>query len=249
MAAAQLATPAGAAYSQAVRLIGVTLVLLFALVAPDRAAAQVALTIADGQVTLVAENATVAQILDEWARVGETRFVNGDLVPGSRLTVRLDQVSENEALDVVLQSAAGFLGIAKRAPAPAKSRFDRILILPTTTVTSKPAAAESRPTMFAQPEQQTAPNSPVFPGSEVLRVPGPDGQPLPDDQEGRLPQPRQTRPEFSPPVDVPAPGFPGPRQTDQPDQAPQNPQPPAVSVGVPVPGMVVPAPAPNPERR
>jgi len=231
-----------------VRLIGVTLVLLFALVVPYRAAAQVALTIADGQVTLVAENATVAQILDEWARVGETRFVNGDLVPGRRLTVRLDQVSENEALDVVLQSAAGFLGIAKRAPAPAKSRFDRILILPTTTVTSKSAAAESRRTMLAQPEQQTAPGSPVFPGSEVLRVPGPDGQPLPDDQEGRPPQPQQTRPEFSPPVDyVPAPGFPGPRQTDQPDQAPQNPQPPAVSVGVPVPGMVVPA--PNPERR
>ena len=123
---AQLATRARPAYSEIVRLIPAGLVLLLALIVPGRAAAQVALTIADGQVSLVAENATVEQILDEWARVGETQFVNADRVPGGRLTVRLDQVSENEALDVVLQSAAGFLAVAKRAPA-AKSRFDRIL--------------------------------------------------------------------------------------------------------------------------
>jgi hypothetical protein len=232
-----------------VRLIPAGLVLLLALIVPGRAAAQVALTIADGQVSLVAENATVEQILDEWARVGETQFVNADRVPGGRLTVRLDQVSENEALDVVLQSAAGFLAVAKRAPA-AKSRFDRILILPTTTVGPKSAGVEPQAAALPPPEPQAAPDQPNFADPEVRRLLGPDGQPLPDDQQDRPGQPRPARPEFSPPPPVnmaPVPvSPPTPRQTAP---APQPSQPPPVSVGVPVPGMVVPVPEPNPQVR
>ena len=47
---------------------------------PRPAAADVTVTIADGHVSISAANATVRQILTEWARVGQTRIVNLDRV-------------------------------------------------------------------------------------------------------------------------------------------------------------------------
>src|SRR6476646_7738985 len=72
------------------------------------------LTMQDGRVTLIAESVPVRQILQEWARVGQTRIVNAEKLTGPALTVQLVNVPERDALDIVLRSAAGYIA----APRP-----------------------------------------------------------------------------------------------------------------------------------
>ena len=52
------------------------------LFAVSTASADVRVTMQNGRVSIVAKDATVRQILMEWARVGQTKIVNVDRVPG-----------------------------------------------------------------------------------------------------------------------------------------------------------------------
>jgi hypothetical protein len=206
------------------------------LATPVSAAAQVELRITAGRVWLKAVNATVGQILNEWSRLGQTTIVNGDRVPGGPVTLQLDNVSEEEALNVILKSAAGFMGVRRTTPVAANSEFDRIQILPRSTVvaSAQPAATSPPPTpVFAQPE----PPPSFTPG--VQRVLDAQGQPVPDDQDDGPPQPRQ----------VPAPAAPYSPEAPfgQPPAPPVGSPTPGQPVGVPVPGMTTPAPRPQPQ--
>lgn len=104
------------------------------------ASAEVRLTMNNGQVSIVAKNATVAQILAEWARVGQTRIVNGERLAGAPLTLELTDVPEQQALEILLRNASGFVLAPRAAVTAAPSRFDRILIVPTSSA-PRPAAA------------------------------------------------------------------------------------------------------------
>jgi hypothetical protein len=117
--------------------------LAFVLVAALPVSAQsVSLTLREGRVTLITQNATPAAILAEWARLGQVKVVDAERVPGTPLTLRLENVSEREALDIVLRGAAGYIA-APRAQAVAGnlSRFDRVLVM----ATSPGASASARP--------------------------------------------------------------------------------------------------------
>lgn len=111
------------------------------LAAASTANAQVQLSIEDGRVTLVATDVTVRDILAEWARVGQTRIVNGEKLAGPRVTLELRDVPEEQALDVLLRSASGYLVAPRQTPSAAASRFDRILILPTSQAPAAPGRA------------------------------------------------------------------------------------------------------------
>ena len=71
--------------------------------------AEVQLRIENGLVSLKATNATAREILAEWARVGQTRIVNAERVPGGPITIELTDVTEEQALDIILRSAAGYV--------------------------------------------------------------------------------------------------------------------------------------------
>jgi hypothetical protein len=86
----------------------------------------------DGQVRLIAENVTVGRILAEWTRVGGTRIVNGERIPGGPVSLQLVDVPERQALDVVLRGAAGYMVAGRDTTAPGNSTFDRVMVLPTT---------------------------------------------------------------------------------------------------------------------
>ena len=58
------------------------------LIAVSTASADVQVTMKDGRVSIVAKDATVRQILIEWARVGQTKIVNVERVPGGPVTQR-----------------------------------------------------------------------------------------------------------------------------------------------------------------
>ena len=88
------------------RLIIVPLLVVW-VASAGTAGAEVTLTIRNCRVTLKASNATIAEILEEWARIGQTRIVNGESVTAELVNVDLTDVPETHALDAILSSVAG----------------------------------------------------------------------------------------------------------------------------------------------
>lgn len=193
------------------------------------ASADVRLTIANGHVSLTANNATVAQILAEWARVGQTRIVNAERLAGAPITIELNDVPEAQALDVVLRTVSGYLAAPRATELPNASHFDRIYLLPS----SSPIRAAA--VVVAQPQ------APVFQAppagvDDDADADGPPTRPLPPPSRNpalnAFPQPR---PEAEP-------ASPSAAQTPivyQPFNAPVG----AATPGVPVPTPGSPAPA------
>src|SRR4029079_16720256 len=97
----------------------------------SQAFADVRITMREGRVSLSAKDATVRQILTEWARVGRTQIVNVERIAGGPITIEFTNVPEAEALDMLLRSLSGYM-VAPRAVAIADaSNFDRIIVMPT----------------------------------------------------------------------------------------------------------------------
>jgi hypothetical protein len=127
------------------------------------AAQSVRLEFNDGRVNLSAQNAPVRLILAEWTRLGGTRMVNGDRVTGPPLTLELAGVPERQALDIVLRGVAGYMIAAREVVAAGASRFDRIMILPTSAA-PRPAPPTSAAATFPQPRVPPAPVPVPFAG-------------------------------------------------------------------------------------
>jgi hypothetical protein len=195
------------------------------MLAAPASAAELRLEISGGFVTLVATDTPLRQILAEWARVGGTRIVNGERVAGPPVTIQLQGVPEQEALAVLLRSAAGYLAAPRRAGSAGASVYESVMILATST---PPAAAPAPATGARGPVNSIGrpiPSQVEMLGPEQLM---PDG----DDQivsegfitVGSAPAPRQT----------PAAGAAGASATDGPTGSPFP--------RVPVAGMRPPAP-------
>jgi hypothetical protein len=210
--------------------------------------AEVQLSIQNGRVSLVAKDATVRQILTEWARVGQTKILNVERIPGGPLTLELTDVPEHEALDVLLRSISGYMAAPREMASANLSRFDRIVVMPTTAPPRSAAAAAPPPT-FSQPQfqqqQQFQPPPPAQDDADEERpapnvpVQNPRGPIF-----NTFPQPQVVNPQMNPTGGVP-PGVGSPMA--QPGQVPQQQVipgafPSAPSGGVAVPGMVAPAP-------
>ncbi len=165
----------------------------------------------DGLVTVTAQNAAVRQILAEWARLGGTTFVNADRVPGGPVTLQLDNVSEREALDVLLRSVSGYMVAARENAGTGASSFDRILILPTSSA-PRPSPSFAPPPL-AQPVPEFEPEIEFEfdPDDFEEDPPGDIAPPEPDD--GRRLNPRIRVPFVPPTLD----GRPMPPQVFQPD--------------------------------
>jgi hypothetical protein len=229
------------------------------------ASADVQVTIGGGRVTVVAKDATVRQILAEWAKVGQAKIINAERIPGGPVTLELTDVPERQALDVLLSTISGYVAAPRTPAVGTMSVFDRIIVIPT-GVAATPSAAAGNPGPapafpqppfaqpgFAQPGFQPAPTfTPPAPGDDQDddNRPTPNGAPQNRSPVFVFPQP-QVNPQQGVSGGVVIP------QTPQQFQPPQF-QPPvpaapataypgaAVPSGVSVPGMVAPAPQPVP---
>ena len=121
--------------------------------APAATAGGLTLSIRDGLVSIDAQDVTVRQILTEWARVGKTRIFNGERVTGGPITMKFEAVPEKQALDMILRSIPGYVAMPRVALVADASLYDRILIMPTTTVVAAP-----------RPQQPTAGFTGMQPG-------------------------------------------------------------------------------------
>src|SRR5258708_37684884 len=120
------------------------------LVAASTASADVQLTMKGGRVSIVAKDATVRQILTEWARVGQTKIVNMERVPGGPVTLELINVPEAQALDVLLRSLSGYITAPRAVDAGNQSVFDRIIIMPTLAAARPAGPSTPAPPVFQQ---------------------------------------------------------------------------------------------------
>ncbi|MGE3512285.1 MAG: hypothetical protein AB7N65_25760 [Vicinamibacterales bacterium] len=207
------------------------------------ASADVTIAMNDGYVSVDAKNATVSQILAEWARVGQVRVLNAERISGTPVTLHLVQLPEAQALEIVLRSVSGYMAAPRSVPLPNASRFDRILVMPTST----PPRTTQMPTQPAQPFQappvqvsddmddqdpgdQMPPSGPpqrgpVFPQYPNPAVGGGPVQRAPVFAQPPMPQSQPATPQGLPPMQA----FPG-ASSGSPGAAP---------IGVAAPGMVV----------
>jgi hypothetical protein len=208
------------------------------LVAVSTASADVQLTMQNGRVSLVAKDATVRQILTEWARVGQTKIVNVERVPGGPVTLELTNVPEAQALEVLLRPLSGYITAPRPVEATNLSRFDRIILMPTLAV-ARPVTSSPPPPVFQQPPQ--FPQQPVADDDADDEKPAPN-VPVPGAQRGPVfntfPQPQVVNPQAAP---MPQPGVAVPPPTQAPAPV-ASPTPVAPYGGVAVPGMVAPPP-------
>jgi hypothetical protein len=231
----------------------IALGVLIGAVSP--ASADVQLSLQSGRVTIVAKDATVRQILVEWARVGQTKIVNVERIPGTPLTIELRDVPEQQALRTLLRSISGYVAAPRTTMAAADtSIFDRIIVMPTLAAATPPSSSGAAPPLTftqtppAPPEEEADQQRPnpaqapgnrgpvfVFPQPQVTGQPA-GGVPNPANPGNPLPPPPTFffQPPATPgaPTTPPAAAYPG---------APTTPSP----VGVAVPGMVVPGPPPQ----
>jgi hypothetical protein len=221
------------------KALSAVLVCVGIAVAVRSASAEVSVTMSGGRVTVMAKNATVGQILAEWAKVGQTKIVNAERVPGGAVTLELKDVPEAEALGVLLRSAGGYVLAPRRTETANASRYDRILILPQSAPSPAPrpqvaTVSQPQPRPFVPPQAR-----PVAPGQVAGQAPAADDN---DDQDDR-PAAASPAPVARPPVFNTFPqAAPQPRNDPPPPPAPTSTV--TAPVGVAVPGMVVPTPQP-----
>jgi hypothetical protein len=165
---------------------GVFLAALSVGLATTAAAGDLKLSMQNGRVTILADNVPLRQILQEWARVGQTRIVNADKVSGPNLTLQLVNVPERDALDVLLRSASGYIAAPRAVPTPTAALYDRITIMPfsrppaVTASTTPPPPTFQRPPVPADDDDppvnvmvppQTVPQNPIvtpYPGMQPI---------------------------------------------------------------------------------
>lgn len=216
--------------------------ILASLALPSAASAgELVLSLKDGRVSLKATDVPLRQVLAEWARVGGTRMVGLERLSGGLLSLQLTDVPEKQALEVLLRTVAGYVAAPRTMASTAGlSRFDRLVLLPTSHAAAAPMAGPRQPpftptpptpfpdpTQLAnqEPESDDGPNPPGVP----VFSPNVD-PPMPAGQGGQ--GPGQLRPPVTDDAngptssDGPAPGRTAPLVTTRPGVIPVPPTPP-----------------------
>jgi hypothetical protein len=93
-----------------------------------------------GKVNLVAQNASLRAILNEWSRVGGTRLVNPERLTGGPVTLELVGVPERQALDILLRDVGGYMLGPRAALVTGVSAFDRLVVVAAAAGRPQPAA-------------------------------------------------------------------------------------------------------------
>src|SRR4029453_10295274 len=119
--------------------------------AGSTASADVRLTLSGGRVTVIAKDATVRQILAEWAKVGKTKIINAERIPGGPINLELTDVSEQHALEVLLSAISGYVAAPRTAAPAGSSVFDRIIVMPTNVAPPAAVASAPPPAAFTPP--------------------------------------------------------------------------------------------------
>ena len=179
-----------------------------------------------GKVNLVAQDASLRAIMNEWARVGGTRLVNPERLTGGPVTLELVGVPERQALDILMRDVGGYILGPRATLVAGVSSFDRVVVV--ASVAGRPAPAG--PTVAAARPQLGRVVAPI------------EREPIVDDDDD-TPERAEPATRARPGAPMPTPGLPPLPQT-QPAPEPARPTPgnPFGAVpGASRPGVVQPA--------
>ncbi|MEP6782220.1 MAG: hypothetical protein ABI983_01045 [Acidobacteriota bacterium] len=160
-------------------LLTVALSILIAV--PAAAQQPLKLSFQNGRVSVDATSVPVRTILNEWAKLGGTKVVGAERITGAPLTVKLVDVPESQALEIILRSVAGYMAAPRNGSSSGPSTYDRILVMATT---SAPPPTAARPTPAA--------NNNAFNGTQRFVPQRPNPQQQQEQQE-------QDEPDQNPP--------------------------------------------------
>ncbi len=197
------------------------------LIAASTASADLHLTMQNGRVSIVAKDATLRQILTEWARVGQTTIVNVERIPGGPVSLELNDVAEGQALEILLRPISGYI-----TPTLAGARTPVASTTPPPVFQQAPQFNQAPPVVDDDDEQTPATN---------VAVPNPGSR---GPVFNTFPQPQFVNPQTGQPVT----GGVGqtPNQPSTPPAMPPSAFPTAPFGGVAIPGMVAPPPPQQP---
>lgn len=235
---------------QTMRRTLLTVALSVVMAAPAFAQQPLKLSFQDGRVTVDATSVPVRTILNEWSKLGGTKVVGAERITGAPVTVKLVNVPEAQALEIILKSVAGYMAAPRNASTTGPSMYDRILVMATSSAPA-PANAAARPSP-AQPgafngTQRFVPPRQRPEDADREEIEEPDDNP-PSPPVFTFPQPGQQPATFvnAPGVAQPGMTVPAPQSiTINPAGNPAAPAQPTMPIGVAQPGMMVPAPQPN----
>lgn len=167
-------------------------------------AGELKLTMKDGRVTLIADNVPLKQILQEWARVGQTQIVNADKLSGPAISIQLIDAAERDALDILLRSASGYIAAPRPVPVANAAFYDRVTIMATSRPPAATAGNMAPPTFQRPPQPMDDTDEPIN-----VSMPMPQVNPMNGQYPGIPPQPGMMPPQMqpgSPPLTSPKPG-------------------------------------------
>jgi len=137
----------------------------------------------NGLVTLVANGATLREILTEWSRQGGSTFVNSERLTGSApQTLQYVHQTETVVMSSILRQAAGFILGARREGTRGASSFEVVYILPTSNPSaggymSQPTMPQQQMTTQGNPDDELAPvNGRGAPGPQPVQAPPPSNE-------------------------------------------------------------------------
>lgn len=190
------------------------------------------LSMQNGRVTIVADNVPLRQVLQEWARVGQTKIVNAEKVSGPNVTLQLVNVPEREALDVLLRSASGYIAAPRPVPVATAALYDRITIMPFSRPPAVTASSTPPPPTFQRPpvpaDEDDPPVNVMVPPQPMpqnpIVTPYPGMQPPQPGVQGVQPMPVQSQPGM-PVMTAPRPGALPTAQPQMPNGVPNPYQP------------------------
>ena len=129
-----------------------------------------------GNVSLLASNVTVREILAEWTRIGGSRFLNVERLTGAplQIPVQFDRQPEGDVLASLLAGMSGYILGPKMVGMAGTSRFGTVVIQATSTATTSTSyspgnnfnnATAPPPVTRSNPDDEippvTPPNSPA----------------------------------------------------------------------------------------
>jgi hypothetical protein len=221
---------------------GVFLAALVGAVSVPASAGELKLSMQNGRVTLIADNVPIRQILQEWARVGQTKVVNAEKVSGPNLTLQLIDTPERDALDIILRSVTGYIAAPRTTPMANAAVYDRITIFMSTTRPPAVVASAAPPPTFQRPPQPQGEEGdepigiqmpqPMTPNGAMPMVSGQQPMPMPAapgmlmQGQQQLPVQQQLPSPMNAPITAPRPGA-----LPQPTTQPVNPYQPGIRPG------------------
>ena len=105
----------------------------------------VTIQFSEGRVTVSAQNVSLSRVLEEWARVGDTRILKVTNLAGPPVTVTFTGMPEAQALSVLLEGVAGYILSRRPETLAGTSSFEQILIVPTSSPIAESTGGTPQP--------------------------------------------------------------------------------------------------------